>query len=189
MDAVREYCDEAILIEKSELVARGSADKIAARYTQMFIEEASGSPEDQSKKTKRWGDKRITFTDVIVTPTRLTKNDQLLTVTTEVQSKEDMENPAIGFIIKNSAGQNIIGTNTKLQHVKLRDIGKGQKTRAHFTIPNVFADGHYVVDVAVVSENGSVCEWWEEAKTFSSYEENPTPYVVSPSIKAEAEEL
>jgi ABC-2 type transport system ATP-binding protein len=39
MDAVREFCDRVILIEDSRIVAQGSAEDVAAQYTELFDEE------------------------------------------------------------------------------------------------------------------------------------------------------
>jgi ABC-type glutathione transport system ATPase component len=38
MDAVREFCDRVLLIEDSRVVAEGSAEVVAAKYTALLDE-------------------------------------------------------------------------------------------------------------------------------------------------------
>ncbi|HET8669646.1 MAG TPA: ABC transporter ATP-binding protein, partial [Candidatus Saccharimonadales bacterium] len=57
MNAVREYCDRAILIDRSQMVAEGSADDIAEQYTRLFVQEKRGQEKaDSEKDGERWGD-------------------------------------------------------------------------------------------------------------------------------------
>ena len=52
MNAVREYCDRAVLIDSSQIIDNGSSDSVAASYTKMFIEKAK-NPIDTNKNKKR----------------------------------------------------------------------------------------------------------------------------------------
>lgn len=183
MDAVREYCDRAVLIEKSKLVASGRPDKIAAKYSRMFIEQAADASKEE-EKSKRWGDGRVAFTNIAITPSKITDKNVPVEITLSIQAKEAVENPLVGFMIKGPTGQPVLGTNTRIQDKKVGDMAKGESATVTFTLPNIFADGHYTIDTAVEADNGTVVsDWWEEARAFVSYEEKPAPAVMSPIIE------
>jgi hypothetical protein len=55
--------------------------------------------------------------------------------------------------------------------------------------PNILQDGQYFVEPAVVGENGETWDWWEEAKIFTVYKEEKTPYPVDPNISLSMELL
>lgn len=180
MDAVREYCDRAILIEKSKVVLSGRADKVASRYSRMFVEEARSN---ESQGLDRWGDKQITFSDVKINPSKLTKEKSNFSIDLKLTAHEDVENPLIGFAIKTATGQSLLGTNTKLQRVEIGDLKKDDCISLSFTVPNVLADGHYTLVLAAETHGGTkVSDWWEDAYTITSYEVHPSPYIVSPAI-------
>jgi ABC-2 type transport system ATP-binding protein len=44
MDAVRQFCDRAILIEDSRIVAEGSAEDVATRYTELLTPRPAAAP-------------------------------------------------------------------------------------------------------------------------------------------------
>src|SRR3989338_5144525 len=52
MNAVREYCDRAILIEKGGILKSGPADKVAQEYTKLFL---SNVPVAAGDSKNRWG--------------------------------------------------------------------------------------------------------------------------------------
>jgi len=113
MSAVREFCDRAILIEASEVIAEGTADKIANQYTRLFIdvsEDESNVPQDN----ERWGDKRMVFTDVKIVGTKQLNDDTpALKFSAEFIANRDIETIVTGSSISNSAGDEVCGTNTE----------------------------------------------------------------------------
>lgn len=178
MEAVREYCDAAVLIEKSELVESGSAAKVANSYSKMFMQKKA----DKDNKQDRWGDGKAEISTLMVTPEKLEKDTKVLTIGIEVQAKEDIQDFNIGFGISDSMGNPLQGTNTKLMHVKTGLLKEGERLWVEFTTPNVFSDGDYTVNVAVVSDAGDVHDWWDEAKTFTAYQATPSNFLVSPPV-------
>jgi ABC-2 type transport system ATP-binding protein len=183
MNAVREYCDRAILIEDSRLVEEGSPAKVAASYTRMFIEEAkSGDPARQNKK--RWGDKAITYTDAEITPKKVTSDNEQLTLKLKATAQQDIEDPIFGFLIKNSAHAHIMGTNTMIAGEPVKFLKKGESLEVEWRIPNIFNDGLHYIDPAIVYKAGSqVADWWEEALSFRVLKEDNTPYIISPPVE------
>lgn len=181
MMAVREYCDRAVLIENSELILSGKADKVAAAYTRMFVEQTDAST---TKQSKRWGDSMAAFDSVAVSSKKLTNADSTLSITTQATIKQDIVNPVMGFSIKSASGTQLLGTNNKIKKQDLPDLKAGDRVTFTWTVPNIFMDGKHYVDAAIIYRDGSsVADWWEEAATFTVLQEEKTPYVVAPPIK------
>jgi len=182
MGAVREYCDRAIMLEKSEIVAHGLPSKVATEYTRMFMEQSeSGRGNDRDEK--RWGDGVITYTDVRVTPKQL-KGSQALNIKLTAVAKETVERPIFGFLIKNAAFTNILGSNSQIIRQRIDQLAAGQSIDMEWTVPNIFNDGHYYVDPAISYKNGSqIADWWEEATEFTVFKEDKTPYIVNPDLE------
>ena len=186
MNAVREYCDRAVLIEKSQIVLRGKSSTVASAYTRMFSEDAKKTNKGSAGEQNRWGDKAVVYSDIKTSPQTLTDADETLTLTLTAIANEAVDNPVFGFLIKNASGANILGTNTQILRKSIDHLAVGEKLEVTWTVPNVFADGVHYVEPAIVHHDGSVvCDWWEEAKSFTVFREERTPYLVSPRVEVD----
>jgi lipopolysaccharide transport system ATP-binding protein len=178
---VREYCDRAVLIEKSELVLSGNAETVAGEYTKMFIEEAKKKDADESKeKTVRWGTKTMTYTDAKVTVT-----DDKIIVEARAQAKRAANNANLGFSIKDATGHTLLGTNSQIKRVPIKDLKAGAKVSVRWTFPNIFKDDTYTLDLAAQDKDGEVWDWWEDVKSFKVLKEEKTPFRVNPRTELE----
>ena len=182
MNAVREYCDRAILIENSEIVEEASPSDIANSYSKMFIDESKEILQE-SKSGKHWGDKTLNYTKVKISPTKVTSDTTHIVLKCRAIANYDTENPLFGFSIKNASGVNILGTNTMLDGQNIEHLNKGDVVELEWTIPNVFNDGIHYVDSAIVYKGGiDTADWQEEAQVFRVLRPDSTPYLVSPKL-------
>ena len=182
MNAVREYCDRAVLIEDSKLIESGPANKIAASYTKMFMEEASDNS-NSSNNEKRWGDGSIIYSDVTISPAKLTQEVEQLTLSCNVIAKQDVEKPIFGFTIKDATHVQILGSNNLIEGNLVNSLKKGETLKITWKIPNIFNDGTHYIDPAIVLKGGlQTADWWEEAQTFKVLKGDKTPYIVSPKL-------
>jgi len=185
MNAIREYCDRTIMIEDSRITAEGETYRVAMEYTKLFTEDKNktvGSKIDHETE-KRWGDGAIRYIKTIAKPKKL-KDEKTLEIIAQAQAYENVETPIFGFSVKNSAGEYLLGTNTKIKGVKTKNVKPGDRINIHWTIPNIFADGKYYVNPAVERADGiTECDWVEEAEEFSVFKEERTPYNITPDIK------
>lgn len=178
MNAIKEYCDRAILIEDGKIQKEGTAVAVAREYAKLFV------PEEQKNSTGnglRWGTRELVFSKVDVNPKKI--EEQKITVTVELKAEQQVENPIIGFSIKSSADKAITGTNTKIQKVKIDKLNKGEKIIIDWEIENIFNDGVYFVNVAAESQNQEAYDWWEEASQFEVYKNTTTGFSVHLPIK------
>jgi ABC-2 type transport system ATP-binding protein len=181
MSAVREYCDRAILVEKSEIIETGDASRIADLYTKMFIDQATASTSGSSES--RWGDGTIKFTEVSVSKPILNDNDTELIIETTATAIEDVSNPIFGFSITAPNGSQVFGTNTHIRKKKIGHFKKGSSLSVRWEVPNIFNEGTHFLNTAVIYDNGtSVSDWWDEASVFNVVKQEKTPYIVAPNI-------
>lgn len=180
MGAVKEYCDRAVLINDSRLVAEGNPDDIARDYTHLFNVTAG---EDASQTAKRFGDNRIRFNEVTVKQKRIDDDTPEVTIVATATAKKKLGKPVFGFSVTAPDGRQLLGTNTHILEQKTGDYQPGDTMTVTWSVPNVFADGTYTVDVALCHEDIlTVSDWWEDAARFTVSKTKKTPYPVNPHI-------
>ncbi|HSW80966.1 MAG TPA: ABC transporter ATP-binding protein [Candidatus Saccharimonas sp.] len=183
MGAVKEYCDRAILIDDSRLVASGNPDNIARDYTRMFNE-----PKDATQKQskKRWGDNNMTYESVKVTPAVIDDDTPEFVITARVTINEEIEKPVFGFSIVAPDSRELFGTNTHIAEYKTSTYKPGDKLTVTWRVPNVFADGQHALNITASHEDVlTVCDWWEDALRFRVNKIKKTPYPVNPQMRVD----
>lgn len=178
MEAVREYCERALLIDGSVLKVEGTSDTIAEEYIKLFNPENKVSS-DTSEQSERWGDGTAQYTRVSAEV-----NPETILVNVEYVSEFGMEAPIFGVQISDAQGRAVCGTNTKIIGEAANAINKGTKGKATWQIPNIFSTGKYIVDVAITHPDGiTQADWWHSACEFEAYNKRSTPHITSPAIK------
>ncbi|HTX70485.1 MAG TPA: ABC transporter ATP-binding protein [Thermoleophilia bacterium] len=184
MDAVREFCDRAILIEESRVVAEGKADEVAEQYTRLFnaapVEEEAPAHPDQPPES-RWGEGQVRFEKIKVSP--VCKDGEDLVIDLEAVARKDVDEAVYGFLICNSAGTALIGTNSRIKKVRCGGLKAGQRVHMRWRVPNVFADGRHTIDLAI-SDGPSlvIYEYWKEAAWFTVVKDEKTPFPLTPDM-------
>lgn len=180
MDAVRRFCDRAVLIEDSRLILEGNAQKVADAYAKIFLEEAREKSENNKEsgniQKTRWGDRAAQYSRPRVEVTPKTIN-----VVAKVMVTKDMVEPKFGVLIKNYEGMTLFGNNTK-QYVKwnIEHVSKGEKLTVNWEYPNILNEGKYTVDVALSYDDGVTADWWQDASSFEVIQEKNNPFAVNP---------
>jgi len=179
MEAVREYCDRAMIIEDSYMLDIGNTDKIAAKYQQLFmVDEAVPEAEAEARSDDRWGDKAASTTSITA---KATPHEIIIKQIIEVKS--ELVRPVAGFRIRNGAGKDITGTNTKKQHKPLADFKPGQSITLTWSLPNILSDGKYTIDPSVLHDNEvTVSDWWNDATSFTIKRQRHLPYDIDPGF-------
>ena len=182
MNAVREYCDRAILINKSKLVDEGEPDHIAGAYTRLFTEENERRTAKNGERQTRWGNHAVKFQSVEVTK-RLTNTTASLSMIAKAKFNEKVASPIFGFTIKEQSGKAVTGGNTHIFRYKTGEYVKGDVVTVKWDVPNIFSNGTHDVDITIIGEDGVTnYDWWEEAARFEVEKEVATPYIASPAI-------
>lgn len=183
MNAVREYCDRAVLIEKSRIIRSGRVAEVASAYTKMFIQDASDANTEEKIERKRWGDGSVKISHVNIAPATATEKDDTITLSCQVKVKDKTNKPIFGFTVKNGVGTEMLGSNSRLVHAPEKDYAVGETITITWKIPNILNDGDYSVDMTVIDgDSFSEYDWWEDAASFNVVRDEHTAYVVEPSV-------
>ncbi len=181
MEAVREYCDECVVIDNSKIVYVGSPEVAAEKYVKLFNTQSSERTEVQEKNDERWGDKTAEVTGIEVKV-----KQSAITISMEVLFREKFSDPIIGFVIKNSSGEVVCGTNNRIVKKRFNDADPEDTISLQWHIPNIFSDDSYSVEVAVTHHDGvTQADWWHDAATFDIRNTESTPHIVSPKVLLE----
>lgn len=176
MSAIREYCNRALLLDESKIKKIGKPEKIADAYTDLF--QGSKVAREGSNK-KRSGNKSL-----IVEKLSTTYDKKNITVSFNLMCKKRVTNPLIGFKIKSSLGQPLMGTNNRIQRVDIEELAPGEKIKIDWIFPNVLTQGEYIIDSSVLADDGlTVYDRWMDAATFEITKKEITPYPFTPEVK------
>jgi ABC-2 type transport system ATP-binding protein len=212
MSSVREFCDRVILLEDSRLVAEGNAEVVAEQYLKLFAAAPAPAPppepvvesaaeelvegetpppaevEQAAALATRWGEGDARFTSVRVAD--VADGDPEIVIELEAEALRDVSDPVFGFMIANSAGAPVLGTNSNLKRVAVDDLAQGDRVRVRWTVPNVLSDGVHTVVLAITDRQGlAVYDWWNDAASFSVRKDEKTPYIVTPDAAFSIERL
>lgn len=178
MAAVREYCDKVILIEDSEIIASGDPLEVTNEYTKLFLDSASDHSSQQDDKL-RWGNAKVQTKTIVVK----VKKDSI-TIEQRIACYYKTDKPVIGFRIRDAAGKEILGTNSRIENRSFPELEKGQEVTLKWSLPNILSDGEYVVDPAILEEDGiTVADWWDDAVRFSIKKSRRLPYAIDPEFR------
>jgi ABC-2 type transport system ATP-binding protein len=200
MAAVREYCDNAVLIDKSKIIFKGTAQEASKEYTKLFLPHIYKAQRDEERAKKhaaaqkgsddlgKWGAGGVDMNDAVSKKGVYETSDKMVTISYTVTALNGFEDEIIpGITIKDERGQPVCGTNSNiLAPQKKIHIGKTGKETLTFTweVPNIFNQGKYTVDPAVLSGTTTdTLQWWDEAISFRVVNEFSAPYPVSPQIE------
>ena len=194
--AVRNLCDSAIWLEQGSIKDRGAPDKVTARYLAALTqrrdpyagEQAPEVPQpppaatgdaagDLSVNTlpnmdERWGngDGRVLGIRLLDQAGREPQDlyhGDLVTVRVSVRFDRRVESPIIGILMRNRLGEEISGSNTSVENLRLPPAQAGQiyTVDFHLRLP-VLQPGHYYLTPAVANgthRDSVMCDFVENA--------------------------
>lgn len=176
MNAVREYCDKAVLLEQGSVAAAGKAEKVAQAYTKLFLRNAQDT---QGTNKDRWGNGRAKLNKV-----RVMQQGDKVSFALDAQFFEDAVDPIFGLHVTSPIGLKLFETNTKWEHKPIGAVKKGQKVTVEWTIANIFTNGTQTVSAALCNHDATdYYDWWETAATFVVDKDKVTSAVALPATK------
>lgn len=184
MNAVREFCDRVVLIDKNVVVDSGTAARVSVKYTRLFMtNDTSNVSEDVGIDDNRWGNQEVTIEKAKLSSKNVNEDTSDIELSMTIKAHSDTDDTVVGFVVKNAADEEICGTNTQLIRQPLPRLTQGQTYDLTWVLPNIFTDGIYNVDVAVHRSDGvTVNDWWEKALTFQVKRLQQTSYKTAPKI-------
>ncbi|KKL65827.1 hypothetical protein LCGC14_2151080 [marine sediment metagenome] len=167
MGTASKFCDRLIRLEKGRMKRAGKPKKIITDYVDSVIE-----TEDFTEK----GSKEIILTNVKLLSgngqeiRKLRPGDQL-TISIDYEAKQEVNDPVFAISILDNIGNNIFGTNTKLQNVATSIVtGKGNVSFKLNNLPMLTSK--FYVTVAVHSDDGHNYHWIDRYTSFEVESKN-----------------
>jgi ABC-2 type transport system ATP-binding protein len=156
-EAVRRFCDRAVLIEKGKIVVQGDTQKAIDEYLHLLTNKTDdNTPFGVETAQLKTANNIIHITKVWVEDDagnetiKLTAANKGYTLAMEFKANQDVTNPVPGVVLRNREGLRVTATNTKWIGQTLGDIKAGQKRTVRFNFPNVLERGYYYVSANVV---------------------------------------
>lgn len=185
MDAVRQYCDRAILLDRSKVIVSGSTTEVANKYGELNQRKAG---KNTAQQEKRWGSREVYIESVKLTKEKLLASDKTFELIMDIKASQDVEDVIVGMRINRDDGTDLLGTNNLIEDILLSTLKKGEKKRATFRIDNIFNDGIYTVTVSVAHNNGTMTDTWVDAGSFTVSINDPTGFMIRPDIRMTVED-
>jgi ABC-2 type transport system ATP-binding protein len=175
MNAVREYCDRAILINDGLITHEGGPVEVANEYLKLF----NVSHEASATDTKdRWGNKMASFESVKAAVNEKTKEVEITAIIT---AHEPVEGLVAGVRVKNSAGLVVTGVNS--EELGGLTLGKSETRTMTFRLANIFGNDIFKLDATLrLSDGVTICDNWENVASFSVLKNTKASYSVVPEV-------
>jgi ABC-type polysaccharide/polyol phosphate transport system ATPase subunit len=181
--AVRALCSRAILLKAGRIVIDGKPVDVLNRYQKIIMEreeayEASTHAQPESSTTSRPpaplrytyrhgdGSAEIISADLLDASGRtveISESGEALTLRILARFNSDLEDPVIGFLIKNRHGIHSYGTNTSEQQIELGRVRRGEMVEAAFAFNCWLGIDQYSISLAVHSRAGESYDWIDGA--------------------------
>jgi lipopolysaccharide transport system ATP-binding protein len=175
---VKALCERCVWLEKGAVRESGDADNVVAKYlSATMLREESRIPSGAvglrtAFEGRRYGNGHATITgtdllDAAFRSTRVMKPRERVTLRIAFQVNAAIASPIVGFLVRNSRGENIFGSNTARERYPLPAMAQGHAQTIDFqwSAPEL-APGDYRISIAVSDgdmERFHVCDYIEDA--------------------------
>jgi len=184
--AVRALCARAILLNAGRIIEVGKPAEVLNRYQkiimareQAYEESTTASGEttavDESLPplcyTYRHGNGSAEIiaaelTDAARHGVEIVETGESLLMRLVVRSNRNIDQPVIGFLIRNRHGISAYGTNTKEQQIELGAVRRGEVLEAVFSFNCWLGIDDYSISCAVHSHDGEAYDWLDGVRFF-----------------------
>lgn len=181
--AVRALCSRAILMKAGRIVTDGKPADVLNRYQKIIMER------EEAYRAESGGTKQTTASDPALAPPRYTyrhgdgsaeiigaelldssnrpveivETGERLSLRIAARINTDLDDPVIGFLIKNRHGIHSYGTNTKEQQIELGDARRGEVLEVTFAFNCWLGIDQYSISLAIHSGSGQAYDWLDGA--------------------------
>ena len=210
--AVRALCGRAILLNAGRVIADGKPPDVLNRYQKIIMEREeaydaetstdtpSGTPlvPDEGlaplSYTYRHGDgsAEIVGAELIDAAHRrveVSETGEPLTVRVIARFHREVDEPVVGFLIRNRHGIHAYGTNTKEQQIEFGSVRRGEGLEVSFAFDCCLGVDNYSISFAIHGRDGQAYDWLDGALFFSVTSMTRTEGVANLNATASARRL
>ena len=180
--AVRALCSRAILMKAGRIVVDGKPTDVLNRYQKIIMEREEAyrtesatakqtsvvNPLAPPRHTYRHGDGSAEIIgaellDSSNRPVEIVETGERLTLRIQARFNTDVDDPVIGFLIKNRHGIHSYGTNTKEQQIELGHAHRAEVLEVTFAFNCWLGIDQYSISLAIHSRAGQAYDWLDGA--------------------------
>jgi len=173
LSAVRRFCDRTLLLGDGEQRAFGGTEEILDKYVYGKKEEAVESSQERepaAEKPNRWGDKKVTITNVEfldkfgAAGNRFTSFDPMK-VRIHYHAPSIVPDPVFGITLYSEHELYLYGTNTELKGINIEKVeGEGHIDLEIERLPML--SGRFFLTVAAHTHEGKPYDWLDKQYSF-----------------------
>jgi ABC-2 type transport system ATP-binding protein len=180
MSAVRQYCDRAVMLEKSKVIHEGKPERIAQEYQKLFIQDMENEKEREKAYSEgdRWGEGGIVAEEVKTSVT-----SEFINISVRYRTTQALDSPIYGFTVYGPDGTNILEGNTLKLKYKTGTVNSNEIVQMSWSVPNIFANGKYSISIGCCNKHMSqFYEWYNDASSFVINKDSITAGLVDPLV-------
>lgn len=172
LGAVESFCDRALLIDQSKIVAKGTPHEVTHAYSELLVEHDEKSRKQSKDKLKHigTGGANITKGTLLNSKGKVTNKineSEPFTLRIHYKIDQELDNPVIGVGIMNKNDQSVIGPNTKEAGFELPSNTKSGYIDAHFS-HNPLSTGTYRLRASIMNTSVTIpYDFVERLMTFT----------------------
>ncbi len=177
--AIQSICDKAILLDAGEIAMQGQPEEVMDYYNAMIAERENKTvkrkktPQGKVQTTSGTGEATIAEIALLnekSEPLEIVEVGQKVTLSISVNINQNLPELVLGYMIKDSLGQAVFGTNTHHLQQQLKQVEKGKKINYCFDFEANLGEGNYSIAVALHTADTHIAhnyEWRDLALLFT----------------------
>ena len=186
--AVRALCSRAILLNGGRVVTDGAPLDVLNCYQKIIMEREQAYEADAESRSEEARDNWIDvaaplsytyrhgnrgaeivaaeLTNTDRRPMEIIETGEPLMMRVTVRIKQDIEDPIVGFLIRNRHGISAFGTNTKEHLIEFGTVRRGDLLETIFSFNCWLGVDDYSISCAVHSRDGEAYDWVDGTRFF-----------------------
>lgn len=162
MEAVRQFCNKAILIDKHRIIHSGNPDDIASEYTKLFIQETVINVDEKD----RFGTGEVVMESI---GSEIEKDTITISFAIKNNTAKKYDNSLDIGIDFYTAGQLVTGVSYSHKDQKYLSLEPKQTKKIKVVFPNSFGKHVFDVNLNIKTDNGrTVCDEHKNAIQFDN---------------------
>jgi homopolymeric O-antigen transport system ATP-binding protein len=185
--AIRALCSRAILMSQGRMISDGAPAEVLNCYQEIVMErerafeaESEALGDASSAETETFEPLSFTYrhgnrsaeivvaelTDTTGRRVEIIETGTPVTMKVAVRFNTDLDDPVLGFLIRNRHGISAFGTNTGEQRLELGKVRRGEILEVAFSFNCWLGIDNYSISCAVHSREGEAYDWLDGVRFF-----------------------
>jgi ABC-type polysaccharide/polyol phosphate transport system ATPase subunit len=171
LDAVREMCDRAIVLDRGRVVFDGSVNEGVELYRQRVA--TASAPRPASRTSRRVRIEEVALLDVEGDPVNEVSPSAAMTLRVRLRALEALETCGVGITVTRNDGTHLYELHTTWQGIGIGPLNAEQEATVDVRFAARLLAGHFTVAVSVTDQTAR--ETWAVAADAARFAVRPAP--------------